>query len=312
MSIPCGERLGVLALVLAALVIPSHQVTAPQPVPQPTTCSVGQYFDTVNNRCLNLPRTCPTGSVYDVTVGCRCAQGQSYNGLTAQCQNSIRPPTCPSGQFFDTINNNCLYDVTVGCRCAQGQSYNGLTGQCLYDVTVGCRCAQGQSYNGLTGQCQTSTSIRTCPSGQFFDTINNNCYNLPRTCPQGSVYDVTVGCRCAQGQSFNGLSGLCLPLPLSSQCPLNAPYDPILGCRCPNGQTYNGVTRRCGIVHQAQYSQSGALKTLFRVAIVANLPSGGSQTQYRPLRKYRSHGCSCMIHLGFPANICCNGQIIYY
>ena len=33
-----------------------------------------------------LPSTCPVGSVRDLTVGCRCAQGQTYNGATGQCR----------------------------------------------------------------------------------------------------------------------------------------------------------------------------------------------------------------------------------
>ncbi|RUS86629.1 hypothetical protein EGW08_005645 [Elysia chlorotica] len=220
---------------------------------QQQTCPSGQYYDTTNSMCYNIPVSCPTGAVRDLTVGCRCPLGQTYNGATQVCGNNTQQQTCFTGQYFDTINNMC-YNIPVSCPTGSSR-----------DLTLGCRCPVGQTFNGASQACQSAVQ-QTCQYGQYFDTVNNVCYPLPTNCPVGATTDSTLGCRCALGLTYNGATGqcrtqttttcsrgqffdvvnrICSLLPLSSQCPVNAPYDQTLGCRCPNAQVYNGVTRQC-------------------------------------------------------------------
>ncbi|GFO26113.1 multiple epidermal growth factor-like domains protein 6 [Plakobranchus ocellatus] len=232
---------------------------------QQQNCNYGQFFDTINNMCMNLPTSqqCPFNAPFDVTYGCRCPTGQAFNGRTMQCQTSSghQQQNCNYGQFFDTINNMCM-NLPTSQQCP----FNAP-----FDATYGCRCPTGQAFNGRTMQCQTSSGQQqNCNYGQFFDTINNMCMNLPTSqqCPFNAPFDVTYGCRCPTGQAFNGrtmqcqassgqqqncnygqffdtINNICMNLPTSQQCPFNAPFDVTYGCRCPTGQAFNGRTMQC-------------------------------------------------------------------
>ncbi|GFR81591.1 multiple epidermal growth factor-like domains protein 6 [Elysia marginata] len=229
-------------------------------------CLNGQYFDTINKVCYTIPAQCPVGSQTDFQLGCRCTQGQTYNGARGQCEfnNNNQQRTCPNGQYFDTVNNVCYDNPTV---CPSGAQM---------DAILGCRCAQNQDYNGATGLCQDKV-IPDCTNGQFYDKINKRCNPLPLSsqCPAGAPYDSDLGCLCPVGQAFNGVSRQCqLPqCPINSvksgsvcrcnratdafdvqrntcviryQCPTGSVSDPILGCICNNSQLiYDNMANTC-------------------------------------------------------------------
>ncbi|RUS84823.1 hypothetical protein EGW08_007438, partial [Elysia chlorotica] len=161
------------------------------------SCPTDQFLYTANNRCYYLPRTCPPGAVPNPSVGCQCGQGQIYNGATGECQISSLQMTCPSGQFFDTISNNC-YPLPQVCPVGA-----------VYDPALGCRCWQDQVYSAATGQCQQINPQRPCPNGYYLDLSNNNCYSLPSVCPPNSAPDLDLGCRCPSGLMYNGGTGQC-------------------------------------------------------------------------------------------------------
>ncbi|KAK3756847.1 hypothetical protein RRG08_048893 [Elysia crispata] len=219
--------------------------------PGSNNCLQGEFFDSINKRCSNIPRVCPPGSMSDAILGCRCPHGETFNGVTNLCQIDSRPKMCSDDYYFDIILQLC---DSLPISCPRGSQS---------DYFYGCLCPKGQTYNGATRQCQTSTQQMPCPNGQYFDTLNKICYYIPRTCPRGSVYDFNVGCRCPQRQIYNGATELCdnqnLDCPAEQYfdtinnmcynfptfCPTGSLLDATLGCRCPEGQSFNGATEKC-------------------------------------------------------------------
>ncbi len=173
-----------------------------------TQCGIGQYRS--GNSCYSC-NTPPANAYYATANTCAwtCQSGyyksgntcvsnynNNYYGANGQCGVAIN--TCISGTFYDTTDYG-------------NYSYWNCTGS--NGNTVACSAYNSNNYYGTTGQC--GSTINSCLSGTFYDTVDYgnyaywNCTGSNGTAVSCSAYNNNYNYNnCGVGQYYSG--NMCL------------------------------------------------------------------------------------------------------
>jgi len=184
---------------------------------------------------------------------------------------------CPTGQFMDSITNQCTF-----CN-GFGQAVQGNTCFCsstFFPTSTGCQpCPANSIYNSASRQC-------TCLSG--FTLVNNQCTNIP-SCPQGAQWNaVTSACQCLTQGHFI-INNVCAPCPANSQWNGTA-------CQCQSGFVLSGNS--CIVscaVGSTWNGQSCVCSSGYNLI-------GGSCVICDPNSSYNSSQATCLCNSGFYGN----------
>ena len=220
-------------------------------------CVCPSGFGVINNLCL----TCPANSFVNNVGNCQCVAGYLLSSTTLSCvlQNNCFPNSRPNAQG-QCICNDGFYNSGNQCiphTCQNGMVFNGVscvcpTGQFMDSITNQCTFCNGfgQAVQGNTCVCSstffpTSTGCQPCPANSIYNSasrqctclsgftlVNNQCTNIP-SCPQGAQWNaVTSACQCLTQGHFI-INNVCAPCPANSQWNGTA-------CQCQSGFVLSG------------------------------------------------------------------------
>lgn len=155
---------------------------------------------------------------YFVLIGNKCSLCEGYPYFyAATCVSS-----CPTGTFL--LSDTCV-------SCPSGTAWNGT-----FCITV---CSAGRSWNSATQSCQcpmntfwNGTSCTTCPLGQYFNTLANQCQ-----CITGN-WNGTRCLMCVSNQVWNTYT-------LACECQASSYWNDTLCVICPERTFFNASLKTC-------------------------------------------------------------------
>ncbi|KAL4477139.1 hypothetical protein ABPG72_008873 [Tetrahymena utriculariae] len=190
-------------------------------------CLSNQYFDSINNSCINCPINCLTCNSSQCT---QCTSGYLWNSNDSRCNMN-----CLSNQYFDSINYNCI-NCPTNCQTCNST-------QCTL-------CNSGYVWNSNNKKCEN------CLSNQYYDSISKNCINCPSNCLTCNSTQCT---QCGSGYLWNSNDNRCNMVCLSTQyfdsvqnnclnCPSNCQTCNSSQCtQCNSGYLWNSNDSRCNM-----------------------------------------------------------------
>ncbi|EAS02479.2 hypothetical protein TTHERM_00629910 (macronuclear) [Tetrahymena thermophila SB210] len=194
-------------------------------------CLSNQYFDYVQNNCINCPTNCQTCDSSQCT---QCNSGYLWNANDSRCNMS-----CSSNQYFDSVNNNCI-NCPANCQTCNST-------QCTL-------CNSGYMWDSSVKTCVS------CSSNQYYDSVNKNCVNCPLNCltcnssqctqcNNGYLWssnDLRCNMICSSNQYFDNANNICI------NCTTNCQTCNSTQCtQCNNGYTWSSGDQRCNMICQS-------------------------------------------------------------
>lgn len=193
----------------------SYQTTVTY-TPAPS-CPSGQWWDYANNYC----RTdCASGTFWDpAQKKCISSVGGTYTPVPGTTYTYTPAPSCPSGQWWDTVTNSCKSISTTSSPYPTYTPYAGYCGDAVCsssETSSSCPsdCGGGTATTYTPYPTTAYTPYPSCPSGQWWDTATNSCHSStttttytpypttttspPPSCPAGQFWDsATSSCKTA-------------------------------------------------------------------------------------------------------------------
>ena len=188
---------------------------------EPSSCSVGEYFDHRSHECHSCHETCASciGRDNNQCSSCFSSRRLSQDGI---CIDSRYVRSCSHGHYFSTSNFECTACPTVCSNCSDNQTctscHDGYfktqggscVGTCPWNTTTDLEnqlCVENVChYSCLKCSHHKSTHCTSCHKGQLL--VENQCLN---ECPSQFYEHLTTCQKCySHCESCNG--------PLKDQC----------------------------------------------------------------------------------------------
>ena len=108
-----------------------------------SNCASGQWWDSATNSCQSIyatPTYTPSGYCGDYI----CSSSESSSSCPSDCGGGTPPtytpyPTCPSGQWWDSVANSCMGSTTTYTpppSCPSGQWWDSASNSCMGSTTT--------------------------------------------------------------------------------------------------------------------------------------------------------------------------------